>query len=137
VKGADDVIFDRLAKAPAPAAPTAGGSGGAVAVATDRQLEAFGAAGLRTLCVAQRSLDAALVRGWEPRVRAAAGLVSGREAALELLAAEVECELELLGCTAIEDRLQVRKKCSEKSTLNNCGEEMHVCTYVCVCVCSR
>jgi phospholipid-translocating P-type ATPase (flippase) len=77
--------------------------------ATDADLSEFAQAGLRTLMLARRELDAAFCADWvrrwhDARVR----LDAGREEALANLMSEIEQDLELVGCTAIEDALQER-----------------------------
>ena len=74
--------------------------------ATAAHLAAFGGAGLRTLCVAGRSVAAAEVEAWLPRFSAARAALDGREAALEAAADAMEVGLHLIGSTGIEDRLQ-------------------------------
>ena len=71
-----------------------------------RQLSAFAAEGLRTLLVAERELSQDDLDEWLPRYRAAQTAISGRDAAMEAAAEEIEQGLELVGATAIEDRLQ-------------------------------
>ena len=71
-----------------------------------RQLSAFAAEGLRTLLVAERELSQEDLDEWLPRYRAAQTAISGRDAAMEAAAEEIEQGLELVGATAIEDRLQ-------------------------------
>eukprot|EP00955_Chlamydomonas_euryale_P103587 365507-Chlamydomonas_euryale.AAC.4 len=88
------------------------------------QLATAAAAGLRTLCVAQRTLTQQQWATYETaRQRAAAGVAGGesegesegrgggrgavvREAALARAAERLESDLELLGVTAVEDKLQ-------------------------------
>jgi phospholipid-transporting ATPase len=44
--------------------------------------------------------------GWDARYQAAAAMLEGRDEALAALADEVEADLELVGVSAIEDKLQ-------------------------------
>jgi magnesium-transporting ATPase (P-type) len=78
----------------------------ALRAATDANLHAFATRGLRTLALATRVLEPRFAADWAARYRAAAALLDGRDDALDALAAEVETELELVGVTAIEDKLQ-------------------------------
>ena len=64
--------------------------------------------GLRTLMVGSRVLDANWFAAWDERYEAAKNLLAGREESMDGLAREVEADLELLGATAIEDKLQAR-----------------------------
>ncbi|GIM11339.1 hypothetical protein Vretimale_14838, partial [Volvox reticuliferus] len=71
----------------------------------------FASQGLRTLVLAARPLpDRAWYDNWDRRYQAAAAEVHTdprvRVAALEALADEIECELQLVGVAAIEDQLQ-------------------------------
>lgn len=91
-KGADTVVLPR--------------AGGAHVDATVAHLEAYASEGLRTLCIAAREVPAAEYAAWAQRYEAAAAQLDGRAAALAALADEIERDLELLGATAIEDKLQ-------------------------------
>jgi cation transport ATPase len=62
--------------------------------------------GLRTLAVATRLLGEDEYAEWDQRYQAAAAQLEGRDEALADLAGEVEADLELVGVTAIEDKLQ-------------------------------
>uniref|UniRef100_A0A3Q3A0G3 Phospholipid-transporting ATPase n=1 Tax=Kryptolebias marmoratus TaxID=37003 RepID=A0A3Q3A0G3_KRYMA len=94
-KGADTVILERLQKD----CPNQ--------ERTERALELFAEACLRTLCVAVRSVPEALWEQWSKTLtQAAAMATSERDIVLEKLYDEMERELLLLGVTAIEDRLQ-------------------------------
>jgi hypothetical protein len=66
----------------------------------------FACAGLRTLCIAERVLDPAQYRAWNARFQKASLSFNGRKTKLDLLAEEIEVDLELLGATGIEDKLQ-------------------------------
>ena len=93
-KGADTVMLPRLSPACAHVD------------ATLQHLEAYASEGLRTLCVAMRALDAGEYEAWARRYEQAAAQLDGRRAALDAVAEELERDLELLGATAIEDKLQ-------------------------------
>jgi len=62
--------------------------------------------GLRTLCIGQKQLDASVAEKWLADHAKAAASMEGRAAALDACAAEIELGMEMLGITAIEDRLQ-------------------------------
>lgn len=62
--------------------------------------------GLRTLCVAERVLDNAAAGEWLAKYRAAASSITNRAESMAAAAAELELGMELVGITAIEDRLQ-------------------------------
>ncbi|CAI5460587.1 unnamed protein product [Closterium sp. Yama58-4] len=100
-KGADSVIMDRLA-------PSA--SAQRYRAATQRLMNQYAEAGLRTLAVAWRDVDEGEYAEWKARWEEAQGFVgdAGVQAGkLDALADEMERGLELLGATAIEDKLQV------------------------------
>ncbi|XP_005478764.1 phospholipid-transporting ATPase IK isoform X2 [Oreochromis niloticus] len=94
-KGADIVILERLQK-DSPHQER-----------TERALELFAEASLRTLCVAVRSVPEASWERWNKTLAQSASMVTcDRDALLEKLYDEMEMDLQLLGVTAIEDRLQ-------------------------------
>jgi phospholipid-translocating ATPase len=62
--------------------------------------------GLRTLCIAQRHISEEYYADWNRRHKFAAAALDDREAKLEEVSDAIERELQLLGGTAIEDRLQ-------------------------------
>ena len=62
--------------------------------------------GLRTLCIAKRDLTDKYYTEWNRRHEIAAAAIDERESKLEEVSDEIERELQLLGGTAIEDRLQ-------------------------------
>ena len=74
--------------------------------ATERNLRAFAQRGLRTLALATKVIEPDAWSDWHARYRAAGSLLDGRDEALAELADEVERELEFVGVTAIEDKLQ-------------------------------
>jgi phospholipid-transporting ATPase len=61
---------------------------------------------LRTLLIATRNLDNDFFDDWSKRYNNAMLFTSGKEEALAKLAQEVEIDFELIGSTAIEDKLQ-------------------------------
>ncbi len=62
--------------------------------------------GLRTLCVAHKKLSQAEAKTWLESWKAASTSIKDRAEKLDLVAAELEVDMNLLGITAIEDRLQ-------------------------------
>ncbi|XP_022615153.1 phospholipid-transporting ATPase IC-like [Seriola dumerili] len=94
-KGADIVILERLQR------------DCAYQERTERSLELFAQACLRTLCVAVRSVPEASWEQWSKTLAQSAAMATcDRDALLEKLYDQMERELQLLGVTAIEDRLQ-------------------------------
>lgn len=97
-KGADSVITERLCQASRVSEITA---------TTTDHLEEFAEGGLRTLCFASRRLSESELHDFSTRYNEAACSVSeARELLMDAVAEEYERELEILGASAIEDRLQ-------------------------------
>lgn len=61
---------------------------------------------MRTLCLAYRNISDAEYREWSEMYDHAAAQMSGRAEALDQVAEAIEQNLQLLGATAIEDKLQ-------------------------------
>ncbi|NXH62269.1 AT8B3 ATPase, partial [Rhabdornis inornatus] len=95
-KGADSVILDRLQRR------------GHNESLTERALDRFAEETLRTLCVASREVSEAEFCDWSRRHHEAAVLLQDRAQELDRLYEEMEQNLQLLGATAIEDKLQDR-----------------------------
>ncbi|KAH6556188.1 hypothetical protein KP509_1Z197900 [Ceratopteris richardii] len=96
-KGADDVIFDLLDK----------NNKDYVSI-TRKHMNEYGEAGLRTLAVAYRELDEKIYADWQSSWTAAKQEIGVSSATKFIeLASKVECNLTLVGATAIEDKLQV------------------------------
>ncbi|XP_016159895.1 PREDICTED: phospholipid-transporting ATPase IK [Ficedula albicollis] len=93
-KGADSVILERLQRR------------GRSESLTERALDRFAEETLRTLCVASREVSEPEFRAWSRRRGEAAALLQRREQELHGLYEEMERGLQLLGATAIEDKLQ-------------------------------
>ncbi|KAJ9119842.1 hypothetical protein QFC24_005556 [Naganishia onofrii] len=93
-KGADTVIYERLAQS------------SEVSDVTLVHLEDYATEGLRTLCLASRIIPDDEYRRWTAKYEQAASQIHGRAEALEQIAEEIEQNLNLLGATAIEDKLQ-------------------------------
>ncbi|KDO29142.1 hypothetical protein SPRG_05385 [Saprolegnia parasitica CBS 223.65] len=101
-KGADVVIFERLKK-----------GASALLAATSTHINVFAEEGLRTLTIAMRELDEDVYASWHRRYHVALNDLAEiekrkREApnAIDACMEELETNLELLGATAIEDKLQ-------------------------------
>ncbi|XP_072294181.1 phospholipid-transporting ATPase IC [Eucyclogobius newberryi] len=94
-KGADIVILERLQK-DCPHQEQ-----------TELALEMFAESCLRTLCIAVRSVSEEMWKKWSKSLSQASEMIlSEREVLLDQLYDEMERDLQLLGLTAIEDRLQ-------------------------------
>ncbi|XP_055538979.1 phospholipid-transporting ATPase ID isoform X4 [Wyeomyia smithii] len=94
-KGADSVIYDRL-----------GNNQQNLKARTQEHLNKFAGEGLRTLVLAERRLTKEFFDSWLLRQREAALSLDGREDKLGAIYDEIECEMQLIGVTAIEDKLQ-------------------------------
>ncbi|KAK6043321.1 hypothetical protein COOONC_19174 [Cooperia oncophora] len=94
-KGADTVILDRLVD-----------GSEAIIDSCHAHLEDFASYGYRTLCFAMRVLGEEEYKAWSKEYRAAGILIEGRQKALAEEAEKIEVQLELVGATAIEDKLQ-------------------------------
>ena len=95
-KGADNVISARLSKSNLPA----------TLEKINKDLLMYSSKGYRTLLLAFRVIYEAEFVAWKARYEEAARAIYGREEQIGLLADEIEQELILLGCTAVEDSLQ-------------------------------
>ncbi|KAK3153697.1 hypothetical protein QOZ80_2BG0179880 [Eleusine coracana subsp. coracana] len=94
-KGADNVVYERLA------------DGNHDMKKISRQhLEQFGSAGLRTLCLAYRDLNREQYENWNEKFVQAKSSLRDRDKKLDEVAELIEKDLILVGCTAIEDKLQ-------------------------------
>jgi phospholipid-translocating ATPase len=98
-KGADEVMRGKMR-------PPADEAEAAVLAATEAHLAEFAACGLRTLMVGARTISPAEYSAWLPALQRANVETEGRDAARAAVYATLERGLTLLGCTAIEDRLQ-------------------------------
>ncbi|KAK9104801.1 hypothetical protein Scep_021645 [Stephania cephalantha] len=94
-KGADTVIYERLAV-----------GNDDIKNLTREHLEQFGSAGLRTLCLAYKNLDTDFYESWNEKFIQAKSSLRDREKKLDEVADLIEEDLVLIGCTAIEDKLQ-------------------------------
>ncbi|OLY78717.1 putative phospholipid-transporting ATPase VD [Smittium mucronatum] len=74
---------------------------------TFKQIDEFANAGLRTLVLGYRVLDESEYENWSVKYREAVGsLDDNRQDMIDTLISEIECNLELVGSTGIEDKLQ-------------------------------
>ncbi|ESO07180.1 hypothetical protein HELRODRAFT_110679 [Helobdella robusta] len=94
IKGADMVIFPRLA------------SQQQYLDVTINHLEEFASLGLRTLCLAVADIDEDKYEEWSKEYQVASTSIENRYEKLETAAELIEKDLQLLGATAIEDKLQ-------------------------------
>ncbi|KXZ56084.1 hypothetical protein GPECTOR_2g966 [Gonium pectorale] len=98
-KGADTVIYERLDPSYSPNEAMKGSTG--------RHMEEFGAAGLRTLCLSYAEVDREWYAStWLPEWVEAKTSLQDRDAKVAEVSEKIERNLRLLGCTAIEDKLQ-------------------------------
>ena len=96
LKGADDVVFDKLGSKD---------KRQQIDEAT-RHVGYFATLGLRTLILAKRTLDDEAAKAWLARFNDAATALSNREQRLAEAAEEIEEKMDLVGVTAVEDKLQ-------------------------------
>ncbi|KAJ2714823.1 phospholipid transporting ATPase, partial [Coemansia spiralis] len=94
-KGADSVIMERIRQNQA-----------RLRQATLDDLEMFANHGLRTLCLGYRILDEAEYTAWKTDYDRAASSLGDRDAEVEAVCDRIEQHLQLIGGTAIEDKLQ-------------------------------
>ena len=95
IKGADSIIYDRLSKSkPQPYIAT-----------ISAYLKTFSSVGFRTLCMAEKVMTEEEYRQLSDDLNKAA-TSENREKATAQIAEKLEMELMLIGCTAVEDRLQ-------------------------------
>lgn len=108
-KGADSVIYERLRMLDQSEKANLNvfeGEEIKLREITLKQLENFAESGLRTLCFASRELSEDEYECFTIRHGKASTSMTNRELLMDAVADEYERELELLGSTAIEDRLQ-------------------------------
>ncbi|KAK8703459.1 hypothetical protein V6N13_047118 [Hibiscus sabdariffa] len=98
VKGADTTMFSILARETE--------KDDQIRQVTQSHLTDYSLEGLRTLVVAARELTDAELEQWQCQYEDASTSLIDRAAKLRQTAALVECNLNLLGATAIEDKLQ-------------------------------
>lgn len=74
--------------------------------------------GLRTLVLGTKILPEEVWADWDSRYQDAAAQLDNRDEALAALAVEIEADLEMVGVTAIEDKLQEGVPAAIQSLLN-------------------
>ena len=94
-KGADNVIFERLA-----------GGQDELKAKTQEHLDRFATDGLRTLVLGVRELTQQQFDDWKAEHHQAAIALENRDEKLDAVYNMIEKDLTLLGATAIEDKLQ-------------------------------
>ena len=94
-KGADSVLLPRINESQ-------------VVEESWHQLESFASEGLRTLVIAGKEIDPQYYVEWNRKFSEAQGDIQNRETRVEKVAEEIEHSMDLLGVTAIEDKLQER-----------------------------
>lgn len=94
-KGADSVIYERLDP-----------SNSNLAELTTHHLNEFAQEGLRTLCLAVKDIPDDFFKSWLARYREASVTLDNRDEKLDAVYEEIEQNLQLIGATAIEDKLQ-------------------------------
>ncbi|XP_067329521.1 phospholipid-transporting ATPase IK [Anolis sagrei] len=93
-KGADTVILERLRRDPVSEGYTV------------KALDSFAQETLRTLCLATKTVNAQDFETWSKKHHEASVALQGRAQKLDKVYEEIEHGLQLLGATAIEDKLQ-------------------------------
>ncbi|PRP83571.1 hypothetical protein PROFUN_09120 [Planoprotostelium fungivorum] len=71
-----------------------------------KQIDQFSEMGLRTLVLAKRELSEEIFQSWIADYRDASSSLINRGARIAAVCQQIEEEMELIGCTAIEDKLQ-------------------------------
>jgi phospholipid-translocating P-type ATPase (flippase) len=97
-KGADEVMWPLFASASTDPLQ--------IGARTARHVRRFAQLGLRTLVMGSRQLEAQEYAAWAAMLAEAQTLSAGRQEAIDALFAAVECGLQPLGASAIEDALQ-------------------------------
>ncbi|KAL0478100.1 phospholipid-transporting ATPase ATP8 [Acrasis kona] len=98
-KGADTIMFGRCS-ANTPESITNSQT-------MKQALNTFSEQGLRTLVMAKRQISQALFKDWMDRYHEASTSLVNRKYLMGKLSNELERKLQLIGCSAIEDRLQM------------------------------
>ncbi|XP_056593278.1 phospholipid-transporting ATPase ID [Triplophysa dalaica] len=94
-KGADTMIYERLHP-----------SCSKIMDVTTEHLNEYAGEGLRTLALACKDLDEDKFAEWKQRHHVASTAMDDREAKLDAIYEEIEKDLQLLGASAVEDKLQ-------------------------------
>ncbi|OVA13709.1 Phospholipid-transporting P-type ATPase [Macleaya cordata] len=106
VKGADSSMFSILAKETEKDEEHNDLMSDNIKHTTQRHLTEYSLQGLRTLVLASRDLTNAELEEWQCCYEEASTSLTDRSAKLRQTAALIECKLNLLGATGIEDKLQ-------------------------------
>ena len=93
-KGADTMIMARIK------------GNGAIVPTVRKHLEEASLVGYRTLCIAQKELTQQQYDEWSQMYSQAQVAVSDREGAIAAASEKIECDMDLIGATAVEDKLQ-------------------------------
>jgi phospholipid-transporting ATPase len=94
-KGADSIIIERMHQ-----------NGDPYLQKTKSNLVEFANIGLRTLVLAKKEIDTKLYEDWAARYKQGLLASEGRDEIIAKLQEEIELGLFIVGCTAIEDKLQ-------------------------------
>jgi len=95
-KGADSTILARLSKK----------EDQRILTHSDENLEIFSQEGLRTLVLASKDLTKEQYRAFSEKYSRASNLIANREIEVEKVCDQMERDFFIVGCTAIEDKLQ-------------------------------
>lgn len=93
-KGADTMVMARIR------------GDGAIVQTVRKHLEEASLVGYRTLCIAQKELSQQQFDQWNQTYQQATIAVRDREGAIAAASEKIECDMELIGATAVEDKLQ-------------------------------
>lgn len=96
VKGADTTMFSVIDKS----------SNLTIIRATESHLHSYSSTGLRTLVVGMRELSTSKFEQWQSSYEIASTALIGRAGLLRKVAANIENNLDILGASGIEDKLQ-------------------------------
>eukprot|EP01132_Coremiostelium_polycephalum_P007601 gene7601-9346_t len=96
-KGADSIMMERLSDS---------AKSSSLLAKTKEHIFDYSRDGLRTLILAKKVIPPEQYAHWSERYHDASTLIEGREDEMERLHDEIERDFELVGCTAIEDKLQ-------------------------------
>jgi phospholipid-translocating ATPase len=116
-KGADSVIYERLAK----------DHDRELKDQTQKDMEFFANSGLRTLCIAYRHLTEEEFLQWSRIYDAATNSIHDRDEEINKANEMVEHSLQILGATALEDKLQEGVP-EAIETLHNAGIKLWILT---------
>jgi magnesium-transporting ATPase (P-type) len=95
-KGADSIIVERLAK-------TERNEG--MMEEVDQHLNTYAGSGLRTLLLAEKEITQEEYNEWKAEYRAASSAMAKRDEKMAEVAEKLETGFDLIGATAIEDKL--------------------------------